>query len=188
MAKKKAKKADKKKGKKEKKSKDKKKSKDGDAKPVAPPPSAQQLPPSHNPPLGLGYTWTMEDDFLTGQIFEHFSKGRGTMNASEFGEALKSMGFGQPAQQPRQCFPQLRMQQQQPQIQANNTIDNFSSTSNISSDMFQNGYLSLAPWWITNDKLVGNKYQGADLAIAEARRRRKFTERAMNELTLMRRR
>ena len=137
MAKKKAKKADKKKGKKEKKSKDKKKSKDGDAKPVAPPPSAQQLPPSHNPPLGLGYTWTMEDDFLTGQIFEHFSKGRGTMNASEFGEALKSMGFGQPAQQPRQCFPQLRMQQQQPQIQANNTIDNFSSTSNISSDMFQ---------------------------------------------------
>ena len=112
------------------------------------------------------------------------------MNANEFGRALKSMGFGQPALQPRQVFPPINQhgQQQQPQTNNNNNVlDSFSSSSNINNDMFQNGYMSLTPWWITNDRLVGNKYHGADLAIAEARRRRKFSERAMDELTVMRR-
>ena len=191
MAKKKAKKKDKKKGKKDKKSKKEKKSKDPKpAAAAAPPPQTQQPPLTQGPPLGLGYVWTMEDDFLTGQIFEHFSQGKGTMNANEFGRALKSMGFGQPALQPRQVFPPINQygQQQQPQTNNNNNVlDSFSSSSNINNDMFQNGYMSLTPWWITNDRLVGNKYHGADLAIAEARRRRKFSERAMDELTVMRR-
>ena len=109
------------------------------------------------------------------------------MTAIEFGKALNSMGYGRSTPQGPQLFPRTENQEvtskvQRPQRNAYN-IDSFSTSSNINSDMFQSGYMSLTPWWITNDRLVGKKYQGADLAIAEARRRRKFSERAMNELS-----
>ena len=186
MPKKKDKKKAKKKDKDKKKSKSKKKLKlvEPKAETTAP---TQQPPKRMDPPLGMDYVWTMEDDFLTGQIFEHFSQGRGTMTANEFGKALNSMGYGRPKPQGPQVFPRTENQEVPSKVQRNtHNIDSFSTSSNINSDMFQSGYMSLTPWWITNDRLVGKTYQGADLAIAEARRRRKFSERAMNELSCMR--
>ena len=189
MPKKKDKKKAKKKDKDKKKSKSKKKLKVVEPKAEATAPT-QQPPQRMDPPLGMDYVWTMEDDFLTGQIFEHFSQGRGTMTANEFGKALNSMGYGRPKPQGPQVFPKTGQTEpskvQRPQQRNRYNIDSFSTSSNINSDMFQSGYMSLTPWWITNDRLVGKKYQGADLAIAEARRRRKFSERAMNELSCMR--
>ena len=189
MPKKKDKKKAKKKDKDKKKSKSKKKLKLVEPKAETTTPT-QQPPKRMDPPLGMDYVWTMEDDFLTGQIFEHFSQGRGTMTANEFGKALNSMGYGRPKPQGPQVFPKTGQTEpskvQRPQQRNRYNIDSFSTSSNINSDMFQSGYMSLTPWWITNDRLVGKTYQGADLAIAEARRRRKFSERAMNELSCMR--
>ena len=108
MPKKKDKKKAKKKDKDKKKSKSKKKLKVVEPKAETSAPT-QQPPQRMDPPLGMDYVWTMEDDFLTGQIFEHFSQ-RGTMTANEFGKALNSMGYGRPNHKGRKFSPELRIQ------------------------------------------------------------------------------
>ena len=172
-------KKDSKKAKKEKKVKSSKKvkkpKKEKSASMIEPPPataSSDGGPTNRTLPLGLGMTWTPEDEFLTGQIFERFSKGRGMMTASECCEALSSMGFNQSRAQPT-LF--LRPEAPGPKVDT--------TPQSSGNELFQTGYMSLEPWWISNDKLLGGtRYQGADLALAEASRRRAFTEKVTGEL------
>jgi hypothetical protein len=174
-----------KKSKKEKKSKKSKKEKKpkaggGEKKSSA----APTAPPNHSLPLGVGTTWTPEDDFLTGQIFERFSKGRGMMTAAECVEAIRSMGIGSnnntfSPPPPTNCeTPRPAQRQNRQQRRPSETV-----RSNGDDSVFQARHMQMSPWWLPNDTLHGgNYYQGADLAFAEARRRREFADRATEEM------
>ena len=154
---------------------------------IEPPPataSSDGGPTNRTLPLGLGMTWTPEDEFLTGQIFERFSKGRGMMTAAECVEAIRSMGIGSnnntfSPPPPTNCeTPRPAQRQNRQQRRPSETV-----RSNGDDSVFQARHMQMSPWWLPNDTLHGgNYYQGADLAFAEARRRREFADRATEEM------